>query len=26
VRVWMTAGQAGFGYIAGHSGTLLVRR
>jgi plastocyanin len=26
VRVWITAGQAGFGYIAGHSGTLLVRR
>jgi plastocyanin len=26
VRVWMTAGQAGFGYIAGHSGVLLVRR
>jgi hypothetical protein len=26
VRVWMTAGQAGFGYIAGHSSTLFVRR
>jgi plastocyanin len=26
VRVWMTAGQAGFGYIAGRSGVLLVRR
>ena len=26
VRVWMTAGQAGFGYLAGHSGVLLVRR
>lgn len=26
VRVWMNAGQAGFGYIAGHSATLLVRR
>jgi plastocyanin len=26
VRVWMTAGQAGFGYLAGHSGVLIVRR
>jgi plastocyanin len=26
VRIFMTAGQAGFGYIAGRSSTLLVRR
>jgi plastocyanin len=26
VRTWMTASQAGFGYVAAHSGTLLVRR
>jgi len=26
VRILMTGGQAGFGYIAGHSSTLLVRR
>jgi plastocyanin len=26
VRIWMTAPQAGFGYIAGHSGAWLVRR